>query len=141
MYCDVIYEGRCKFFVFDKNENLCSVLDEPIEIYESTCLKFAGPKSPSYDECTDQAPSDPCSVFVEETCQLEGRPLENLEQIQNKETCQFACLVLPECNYFLFDSELKDCELFASEERSCDIVRGPPKPPVMWCKRDIGMEK
>ena len=72
-------------------------------------------------------------MFVEETCRLEGRPLENLEQIQNKETCQFACLVLPECNYFLYDLELKDCELFASEERSCDIVRGPPKPPVHDC--------
>ena len=64
---------------------------------------------------------------------MEGRPLENLEQIEKKETCQFACFVLPECNYFLYDAELLDCELFATEDRSCDIVRGPPKPPINGC--------
>ena len=72
-------------------------------------------------------------VFVDETCRMEGRPLENLEQIEKKETCQFACFVLPECNYFLYDAELLDCELFATEDRSCDIVRGPPKPPINGC--------
>ena len=64
MYCDRIYEGRCKLFVYDKNVNLCSLLDEPIETYESTCLKFAGPKTPSYSECATQAASDPCSVSI-----------------------------------------------------------------------------
>ena len=64
MYCDIIYEGRCKFFVYEKNENLCSLLDETIEDHEMSCLKFAGPKTPSYGECATTAASDPCSVSI-----------------------------------------------------------------------------
>ena len=62
MYCNLIYAGRCKFFVFDKKVNLCSLLDEPVENYESTCLKFAGPKQPKYSDCATDVDSDPCKV-------------------------------------------------------------------------------
>ena len=64
MYCDVVYKDRCKFFVYDKNYNLCSLLDEPIATYETSCSKFAGPKTPSYTDCAAQAASDPCSVSI-----------------------------------------------------------------------------
>ncbi len=47
---------------------------------------------------------------------------------------QFACLFVPTCNYFLYDVDLTDCELFDSEKRDCDLLRGPPKPDYNDCQ-------
>jgi hypothetical protein len=56
--------------------------------------------------------------------------LENLEAITSASQCQFACLFVPKCQYFLYDIDLKNCELFDSEKRDCDLIRGPPKPDI-----------
>ena len=72
-------------------------------------------------------------VFVEGYCRYEGNLLEHLEKIETVEQCQFACKIVPKCNYFLYDIELEDCELLDAEKRSCDLLRGPPKPAVNDC--------
>jgi hypothetical protein len=72
-------------------------------------------------------------VFVEGYCRFEGNLLEHLEMIETVDQCQFACKIVPNCNYFLYDVELQDCELFDSEKRDCDLLRGPPKPAVTDC--------
>jgi hypothetical protein len=72
-------------------------------------------------------------VFVEGYCRYEGNLLEHLEKIESAIQCQFACSFVPKCNYFLYDIDLKDCELLDDEKRDCDLLRGPPSPDLLDC--------
>ena len=62
MYCNIIYPGRCKFFIYDRKQRICSLLDGNIDDYVETCSKTAGPKTPSYVDCS--ANTDPCQVVT-----------------------------------------------------------------------------
>ncbi len=62
-YCAVIYTGICKFFIYDRKQRICNLLSEPLENYIQTCRKIAGPKTPSFDECTGSL-QDPCNVSI-----------------------------------------------------------------------------
>ena len=61
-YCNVIYEGRCTFFIYDRREVLCELVNEPFENYINTCGKFGGPSNPSMSECSDS--DDKCKVIM-----------------------------------------------------------------------------
>jgi hypothetical protein len=60
-YCDIIYQSRCLFFVYDRKQRTCNLLSEPIDDYANTCKKIAGPKAPSIADCKEVA-DDPCKV-------------------------------------------------------------------------------
>ena len=54
--------------------------------------------------------------------------MENLEEIGTIKVCQLACLLKSECEYFVYDTGLKDCQLLSAQDRKCDLLRGPPEP-------------
>jgi hypothetical protein len=60
-------------------------------------------------------------AFLEGYCRLEGSLIDNLEQIADEKTCQFACLFSTPCKYYLYDIETKNCELYNEETRDCDL--------------------
>ena len=60
-YCDIVYPGICKFFIYDRKQRICSLLSDPVDNYVETCKKVAGPKNPSFDDCAGSL-EDPCNV-------------------------------------------------------------------------------
>ena len=60
-YCNVIYGGKCTFFIYDRREVLCELINEPFENYINSCGKFGGPSSPSISQCYDS--DDKCKVI------------------------------------------------------------------------------
>lgn len=59
-FCHVVYTAeQCKFFYFDKKENICNILKTDTAFSE--CLVFAGPDKPSVEECSGGT-DDPCEV-------------------------------------------------------------------------------
>ena len=59
-FCHNIYFPNCTFFIFDKKQHLCEIINEPFENYVQSCKKYGGPKSPSISECYDS--NDECKV-------------------------------------------------------------------------------
>ena len=50
------------------------------------------------------------------------------------EVCQSACQLLgSHCQYFIFDQDIRDCQLLDSGNRKCEIVIGPAKPTQEEC--------
>ena len=60
MYCDVIFSGRCTFFIYDRKQDICLIMNQTIESYVETCKKVGGPNAPSINDC--QGDTDPCNV-------------------------------------------------------------------------------
>ena len=67
--------------------------------------------------------------FTEGYCTFTGDILDNLDDIFDINICQTVCKLNQLCEYFLYDTELKDCKTYKSVTRDCDIIRGPPSPP------------
>ena len=45
-------------------------------------------------------------------------------------------MVYPGCEWWIYDSASKNCELQPSGHRECDMVRGTPSPDYNKCKTD-----
>ena len=48
--------------------------------------------------------------------------------VQDESTCQSACEFDEDCKYFLYNINDKDCKMYDSMARDCDLIRGVPKP-------------
>ena len=59
-YCNIIYKDLCTFFIYDRKQVLCELIQEPFENYVQSCSKYGGPKDPSISECYDS--NDKCKV-------------------------------------------------------------------------------
>ena len=72
MFCNLIYAGSCKFFIYDSKQDLCELWKVPMEDYQQTCTKVGGPVQPTIDNCKAQAQQDPClvSLFTLKALQL-----------------------------------------------------------------------
>lgn len=60
-FCNIVYSGVCKFFIFDKQQVVCQLINEELKTYTDTCRKFGGPPIPSIQEC--EALEDSCKVI------------------------------------------------------------------------------
>ena len=60
-YCNVIYSPDCTFYIYDKQQVLCQLLNSPMNGYVSSCSKYAGPPTPSVAKCLSS--TDACKVF------------------------------------------------------------------------------
>ena len=69
-------------------------------------------------------------------CRYEGRTLIILQSVSNAEDCQLKCKNHSECQFFVYDSDTKECELLDSGKRKCEMVRGTPSPDFEKCKQD-----
>ena len=54
---------------------------------------------------------------------FEGDRLEHLNTILDERTCQQACAHVPNCEYYIYDKNDKDCQLLNSSSRQCDQVK------------------
>ena len=55
---------------------------------------------------------------------FEGSLLEHLSLITDEDICQAACQHVPACQYYIYDTNTKDCQLLDSSNRQCDLIRG-----------------
>jgi hypothetical protein len=57
-----------------------------------------------------------------------------LTDIPSQYLCQLSCFLLPdECSYFLYDFDVKECQLIDDGEWDCDITVGPATPTFEEC--------
>ena len=61
-HCNTIYRGNCTFFIFDRQQNVCLLVQEELDHYVNSCTKIAGPGHPSLQECHEL--QDDCKVAV-----------------------------------------------------------------------------
>ena len=59
-----LYDGYCRFFIFDATSETCELFDYPDSDYELTCNKVGGSTSPNITTCSneDVIIEDPCIV-------------------------------------------------------------------------------
>ena len=76
--------------------------------------------------------------FRQDYCRYERDFLDNLEHSHDIESCQWACQVNPECNFFTFSTDENVCMLHRVDVRTrvCDIIHGPPTPTLQSCLDD-----
>ena len=75
-------------------------------------------------------------LFTEGYCKYEGKLLENLEIPSGATGCQLACQYYngdSPCDYFIYNDGDKNCQFLSSTARTCDLIRGPPNPPLENC--------
>ena len=60
LLCAVEYQSSCTFFIYDKQQLNCTLLDGPMAKYLGKCGQYGGPDVPSMPECLDS--KDPCKV-------------------------------------------------------------------------------
>lgn len=60
-YCNYLYEGQCTFFIYDKKEVLCKLIDEPQGNLLRSCEIVGGSINSSIPECFES--KDPCKVM------------------------------------------------------------------------------
>ena len=61
---------------------------------------------------------------------FEGNLLEHLNYIQSEAICQLACQHVPNCQYYIYDVVMQDCQLLDSNSRQCDLIRGSKDSPA-----------
>ena len=59
-FCNEIYTGDCKFFIYDRFDYECQMIQEPFEHFSDSCEKVGGPVEPSLSVCMES--DDPCKV-------------------------------------------------------------------------------
>ena len=59
-YCKDIYPEICKFFILDQKQNMCMLMQEPLDHYTASCRKMSGPDTPSIHDC--EMMDDKCKV-------------------------------------------------------------------------------
>ena len=73
--------------------------------------------------------------YHEETCNYNGTVVGFLTDIPSQYLCQLSCALLPdECSYFLYDFDVKECQLIDDGDWDCDITVGPAKPTFEECR-------
>ncbi len=68
-FCNVIYSGRCTFFIFNQNQEICEMFETPMVSFLETCTSIGGPRAPELATCLDEA-TDPCVVNIRSTTSL-----------------------------------------------------------------------
>ena len=58
--CREVYPGRCTFFIYDRENELCELYDIEEQIYVDSCKRTTGTPKPPLAECKDS--NDPCTV-------------------------------------------------------------------------------
>ena len=58
--CREVYPGRCTFFIYDRENELCELYDFNGDIYVDSCKRTAGTPEPTLAECKES--NDPCTV-------------------------------------------------------------------------------
>ena len=58
--CRDVYPGRCIFFIYDRENELCELYDIDEQLYVDSCKRTAGTPLPSLAECKES--NDPCTV-------------------------------------------------------------------------------
>ena len=51
-----------------------------------------------------------------------------MNDITNENTCQEVCQHIGACQYFVYDTKPRDCALYDSGDKDCDVMGGPPTP-------------
>ena len=146
-YCDIVQSNNCTFFIFDMRQNSCEIWTISKEDYEKNCIKREGPVNPNRNDKSCSKLANPCVVsvnfpifwlchlcqlatlislqdFKEGSCMFEGSLLEHLSLITDEDSCQAACQHVPACQYYIYDTNTKDCQLLDSSNRQCDLIRG-----------------
>lgn len=59
-FCNEIYSGKCKFFIYDRKQEICELFDYEAEDYASTCEIIAATPMPNIETCFNT--SDDCDV-------------------------------------------------------------------------------
>ena len=58
--CSQVYPGRCKFFIYDRQDELCELYDIDEQLYVDSCKRTAGTPQPDIAECKES--DDLCTV-------------------------------------------------------------------------------
>ena len=58
--CREVYAGRCNFFIYDREDELCELYDIDEQLYVDSCKRTAGTPQPPLVECKES--NDPCTV-------------------------------------------------------------------------------
>jgi hypothetical protein len=60
--------------------------------------------------------------------------LEHLDGLATEDQCQLACFFHRDCQYFVYNHDIEECELHDSGKRSCNVIKGPPSPTLEECQ-------
>ena len=64
-------------------------------------------------------------VYHEEECTYVGNIIAVVPLIASEFICQQFCLSLDDCEFFLYDFDVKKCTVLDSKERKCKAFAGP----------------
>ena len=79
-----------------------------------------------------------CSQFFhDEACTYLGNQIGYLQNVASHTKCQRSCQLSSKCSYFLYDYDVKDCQLFDADDRDCLVTVGPASPSFEECKTTI----
>jgi len=134
LFCREIFAGVCTFFLYDREEDLCQLYDYDPGDYAAACSIIGATPTPKLSECASS--TDECLQFTEGYCKYEGKLLENLNIPSGATGCQLACQYYngdSPCDYFVYNDGDQNCQFLSSTNRTCDIIRGPPNPPLETC--------
>jgi len=132
--CREVYAGRCIFFIYDREDELCELYDIDEQIYVDSCKRITGTPQPSLAECKES--NDQCTKFTEGYCIFDGDKVDNAVDISSAAACQVLCQINPLCNYFDYNKDEQNCQELSSPGRTCDVIRGPPTPTLDECSID-----
>merc|ERR1719259_125778 len=120
--CDLVFTDKCQFFIFDYRQNVCQIWNLKLDDYKNTCTKEGGPKKDVNTKC-----SADCQKLQNDFCLFDGDVLDQFPNIKDKGICQKACEYTDRCQYYVYDTETKDCELRNSNLRACDQILASTK--------------
>ena len=58
--CREVYAGRCNFFIYDREDELCELYDIDEQLYVDSCKRTASTQQPDLAECKES--DDLCTV-------------------------------------------------------------------------------
>lgn len=129
-FCNVLYEENCSIFHYERQSQICRISAQPLASFRKSCTKIGGPKRPDLGECGKKGE---CDQILESACSFHDEMFENYEQINDTQICQLACGLLSDCEYFIHDKIVSNCQVKLSSSRQCDIIFGPKIPPDDSC--------
>ena len=80
-----------------------------------------------------------CDHFIEEDCTYHGGVVHNHNpgSITDFDRCSEACDILPECKYWVYHVDNRECIAFNSSERTCISITGPKYPNIEECPGEL----
>ena len=78
-------------------------------------------------QCNKQQIHNFSKVYHKEECTYLGNEIEVFQLIASEFICQEFCFLLDDCEFFLYDMDVRDCRVFDSLDRQCQISVGPGK--------------